>query len=124
MSHLAVFLFGPPRLERDGKVINVDTRKAIALLAYLAITNQRHTRDALAGLLWPDYDQSHARATLRRTLSALNKALAGNWLSIDRDTVGLSPDASFWLDINEFRHHLASYRTHDHSTSEVCPACL
>lgn len=124
MSHLAAFLFGPPRLERDGKVINVDTRKAIALLAYLAITNQRHTRDALAGLLWPDYDQSHARATLRRTLSALNKALAGNWLSIDRDTVGLSPETSFWLDVDAFNQHLAACRTHNHPPNETCSACL
>ncbi len=124
MSHLAAFLFGPPRLERDGEVVNVDTRKAIALLAYLAITKQRHSRDALAGLLWPDYDQSHARATLRRTLSALNKALAGNWLSIDRETVGLSSEASFWLDVDAFNHHLTVCRTHDHAPNETCPACL
>jgi predicted ATPase/DNA-binding SARP family transcriptional activator len=124
MSHLAAFLFGPPRLERDGEVINVDTRKAIALLAYLAITKQRHSRDALAGLLWPDYDQSHARATLRRTLSALNKALAGNWLSIDRETVGLRPEANFWLDVDAFNQHLATCRSHNHPPNETCPACL
>ncbi len=124
MSHLAVFLFGPPRLERDGEMINVDTRKAIALLAYLAVTNQRHSRDALAALLWPDYDQPHARATLRRTLSALNKALAGNWLSIDRETVGLTPGTSFWSDVDEFMQHPASCQMHGHSTNEVCPDCL
>jgi len=124
MSQLAVFLFGPPRLERDGEPTNVDTRKAIALLAYLAVTGQRHSRDALAALLWPDYDQSHARATLRRTLSALNKALAGNWLSIDRETVGLTTGTSFWLDVDEFNHYLAICRTHGHSTNETCPACL
>jgi predicted ATPase/DNA-binding SARP family transcriptional activator len=124
MYHLAAFLFGHPRLERDGEPINVDTRKAIALLAYLAITGQRHSRDTLAGLLWPDYDQSHARATLRRTLSALNKALAGNWLSIDRETVGLTAEASFWLDVDEFRRYQATCRAHGHATNETCPACL
>jgi predicted ATPase/DNA-binding SARP family transcriptional activator len=124
LSHLAVFLFGPPHLDRDGESINVDTRKAIALLAYLAVTKQRHSRDALAALLWPDYDQPHARATLRRTLSALNKALAGNWLSIDRETVGLTPGASFWLDIDEFNQQLTSCQTHGHTIHEVCPDCL
>jgi len=56
MSRLALFLLGPPRIERDGVLINVDTRKAIALLAYLAVTHQRHSRDVLASLLWPEYD--------------------------------------------------------------------
>lgn len=124
MSHLALYLFGPPRMERDGVVVNVDTRKAVALLAYLAVTRQRHSRDALAGLLWPEYDQPHARATLRRTLSALNKALAGGWLDVDRETVGLDQRSSFWLDIDEFHAHLAECRTHNHPSTATCPACL
>ena len=62
-----------------------------ALIAYLAVTRQRHSRDALANLLWPEYDQVHARATLRRTLSALNKSLEGDWLRVDREMIGLNP---------------------------------
>src|SRR5712692_8369794 len=124
MSHLAIFLFGPPRLERDGESISVDTRKAIALLAYLAITGQRHSRDTLAALLWPDYDQAHARATLRRTLSTLNKALDGPWLQIDRDTISLDFNSTFWVDVDEFHKHLAACRSHSHPASEVCHDCL
>ncbi|HEX8034295.1 MAG TPA: hypothetical protein VF510_10630, partial [Ktedonobacterales bacterium] len=70
MSRLTLRLFGTPRIECDGSPVVVDTRKALALLAYLALTRQQQSRDTLAALLWPDYDQSHARATLRRTLSA------------------------------------------------------
>ena len=77
MPGLKVLLLGPPRIERAGRPIQVDTRKAIALLAYLAVTGERHTRDALAALLWSESDQPSARAALRRTLSALNTALAG-----------------------------------------------
>jgi DNA-binding SARP family transcriptional activator len=33
-------LFGGPRIEHDGAEIEVDTRKAIALLAYLAVTRR------------------------------------------------------------------------------------
>ncbi|MBE3560404.1 MAG: alpha/beta hydrolase, partial [Ktedonobacteraceae bacterium] len=55
---------------------------------------QRHSRDTLAALLWPEYDQTHARATLRRTLSVLNKALAGQWLQIEREMVGLNWQAA------------------------------
>ena len=61
MAELRIALLGPPRVERDGAPIEVDTRKAIALLAYLALHPERHGRDAVAGLLWPDYDTEHAR---------------------------------------------------------------
>ena len=67
---LSVFLFGPPRVERDGRPVEPDTRKAIALLAYLAMTGHAEGRDRLAALLWPDADDERARGALRRTLSA------------------------------------------------------
>ncbi len=124
MSELALFLLGPPRIERDGVLLNVDTRKAIALIAYLAVTKQPQSRDTLAALLWPDYDQTHARATLRRTLSALNKALAGNWLSIDRERVSLNIISHIRVDVDEFYSHLVECKTHGHPASEVCSACL
>src|SRR5690349_561445 len=124
MSRLALSLFGPPRIERDGAPVNTDTRKAIALIAYLALTRQPHSRDALAALLWPEYDQQHARATLRRTLSALNKALAGEWLQIDRETISLQLRDGFWLDVEEFKSCLARCRAHHEQPGELCSACL
>src|SRR2546423_3474424 len=124
MSELALFLMGSPRIERDGIVLNVDTRKATALIAYLAVTKQPQSRDSLAALLWPEYDQAHARATLRRTLSALNKALAGPWLQIERETIVLDWQHDFWLDVDEFRTQLASCRSHQHPPAFVCDACL
>ncbi|GCF07614.1 AAA family ATPase [Dictyobacter arantiisoli] len=124
MPRLALFLFGSPSIEYAGKRLIVDTRKAIALLVYLAMTRQRYQRDMLANLLWPEYDQAHARATLRRTLSTLNKALNGEFLQVDRDTIALDPLAQIWIDVEAFRAHLATCRTHAHSTSETCAACL
>jgi predicted ATPase/DNA-binding SARP family transcriptional activator/class 3 adenylate cyclase len=124
MSRLSLYLLGPPRIERDGKPIQVDTRKAIALLAYLSIAGEGQRRDALVNLLWPEYDQAHGRAALRRTLSALRKALTGSWLDVDREKVGLNPDASVWLDVDQFRSHLARCRRHGHPASEVCSTCL
>jgi DNA-binding SARP family transcriptional activator len=96
------------------------------LLAYLAVTRAAgpHARDALAVLLWPDYDQHHARATLRRNISALNKALDGEWLEADRETIGLSASPDFWLDVDQFQQRLAECRSHGHPEAELCPACL
>ena len=91
-----LFLLGPPRIERDGVPVKVDTRKAIALVAYLAVTRQSHTRDALAALLWPDYDQTRARAALRRTLSTLRKALTGVEMDVDRENISVFSPMWAW----------------------------
>ncbi len=124
MSRLSLYLLGPPRIERDGVPIKVDTRKAIALLAYIAVTGESHRRDSLVNLLWPEYDQTRGRTALRRTLYALRKALAGAWLDVDRENIGLNPSADIWLDVDQFHRHLAECLTHGHPASQVCPACL
>ncbi|HEX9067373.1 MAG TPA: hypothetical protein VF807_01295 [Ktedonobacterales bacterium] len=56
MPELTFSLLGAPQLICDTAPISVDTRKAIAPLAYLAITHRPQARDALAALLWPEYD--------------------------------------------------------------------
>jgi DNA-binding SARP family transcriptional activator/Tfp pilus assembly protein PilF len=119
-----MLLLGAPRIAVDGVPVEVDTRKAIALLAYLALTGRRHTRDALSGLLWPEYAQRRARAALRRTLSSLSAARAGGWLEVGRESIGLVRDKT-WVDVDRFRELLAGCRTtHGHGESEVCAGCL
>ncbi len=124
MPRLMLYLLGPPRLERDGELIQVSRRKAVALIAYLAVTGGHHSRDTLATLLWPEYDQSRARADLRRTLSVLNRTLGEGWLTADRETAGLNPDADLWLDVDQFRQRLSACETHGHPVTEICPDCV
>ena len=68
VSQLTLSLLGPPHIARDGMPLQVDTRKAIALLAYLAVVGAPQRRDTLATLLWPDSDQPGARAGTFATL--------------------------------------------------------
>ena len=124
MARLNIYLLGAPRIEHDGQPVEPDTRKAIALLAYLAVTGKRHTRDALATLLWPEFDQIRGRAALRRTLSALKSALEGYGLAIQRDSLGLDPAADIWADVGNFHELLAECSTHGHPADEACPNCL
>ena len=124
MSQLTLHLLGAPGIGRDGAPIKVDTRKATALLAYLAVTGRGHAREALAALLWPEYDDEHARSALRRTLSTLRAALDAPHLVIDRETVSLIPGTGLWVDVTEFRARLAACRTHGHAAADVCHACL
>jgi predicted ATPase/DNA-binding SARP family transcriptional activator len=124
LTQLTIYLLGSPRFERNGENLNLDTRKASALVAYLAIVKQRQSRDALAALLWPEFDQTHARATLRRTLSTLNKALDGTSLEISREYVNLDFNAGIWVDVDEFHRFLSECQSHDHSPKEICLQCL
>jgi DNA-binding SARP family transcriptional activator/tetratricopeptide (TPR) repeat protein len=123
MATLAVRLLGPPIAELDGVPMEVDTRKATALLAYLAMTDRPHGRDPLAGLLWPDYDQASARAALRRTLSTLRKGLAGGWLVTRGDLIELER-AGLELDTEQFRSLVQRSAEHEHPSPAVCDECL
>ena len=62
MAHLKLFVLGAPRVEHDGQPLELNLRKALALLVDLAVSNQPQTRDALATLLWPDSDGREGRA--------------------------------------------------------------
>ncbi len=124
MTHLTIRLLGAPAIERDAAPVVMDTRKATALLAYLALTGRSHARETLAALLWPEYDDEHARGALRRTLSTLRSALGEAHLAVDRETVGLIPSAGLWVDVTEFRARLAAWRAHGHPAAEACAACL
>ena len=55
-----VRLFGPPEIRRASAVVAVDTRKAIAVLAYLAAEGGPVSRETLAGLLWSESSQTKA----------------------------------------------------------------
>ena len=124
MPAYALYLLGSPRIERDGIPVDVDTRKAIALLAYLAISGTPHQRDSLAGLLWPDYDQTSARAALRRTLSALNKALDNKGLQVSRESLLFDPNSGIFIDLIEFRSLVEQVRQHHPANQPVCDDCL
>ncbi len=102
MSQLSLFLLGMPRLTQDGQPIEINRRKVMALLIYLALTDAPHSRDTLATLLWPEFDQSRARGALRRTLSVLNTTLGEGWLETTRESVGLNKSEQFWIDVTQF----------------------
>lgn len=75
-------------------LIQFPTRKARALLAYLAFRpGQAHSRDEVADLLWSTRGDEQARGSLRRTLSDLRKSLSDpQWLIIDGDMLALGTD--------------------------------
>jgi DNA-binding SARP family transcriptional activator len=109
MSRARLLLLGPPRIERDGQPIELDTRKAIALVAYLAVTGQPQGRDRIAAMLWPDADTERARGALRRTLSTLRTGLGGDELRSDGLRITLDAGA-IEVDVRKFRSLVAEGR--------------
>jgi DNA-binding SARP family transcriptional activator/tetratricopeptide (TPR) repeat protein len=90
VTGISLALLGPPIVERDTTLVTFDTKKAIAVLALLAISGREQSRERLAAQLWPDSDGAHARGSLRRTLS-VTAAAVGEGLSITRNAVALRP---------------------------------
>ena len=119
---LSIRLLGPVEIRVDSEPLAVDTRKAVALLAYLAVTGRPASRESIAALLWPESDGADARGALRRTLSVLNASLGGRGLRIDRRSVELGADAVD-LDLDAFRGLLGRAREHAHDPSAACDAC-
>jgi DNA-binding SARP family transcriptional activator/tetratricopeptide (TPR) repeat protein len=105
MTELNLALLGPPVIRRDGVPVSFDTRKAIALLALLAVTGREYSREQLADLLWPEADSAKGRASLRRTLSVTAAAMRAA-LIITRAGVTLEPSV-VRLDVREFETLIA-----------------
>src|SRR5262245_25505836 len=106
MALLKLLLLGSPRLERDGGPIELNLRKALALLVYLAVSGQGRSGDAPAPLLGPESDAREGRARLRRTLHRLNEALGDDVLHAGSDVIRLHPASNLWLDCAAFRQHV------------------
>ena len=94
MARLSLTLLGgfQARLEPGGAV-SLPTRKAQALLAYLALPlGQAHPRSKLAALLWGGIREESARKSLRQALFEIRKALATtepSSLVVTGDTIAL-----------------------------------
>jgi predicted ATPase/DNA-binding SARP family transcriptional activator len=111
MPHLSVFLLGSPRVELAGAPVDINRRKAMALLAYLLATRQPHSREVLAALFWPEADQSRAFAYLRTTLWTLNAALGDEWIAAEHDTVAIRSGVDLWVDVWQFDALVAATST-------------
>ncbi len=81
----------------SGAQIEIPTRKAQAVLAYLALQpGKALSRDKLASLLWSDRGDKQAHGSLRQALTVLRKALETvdpPPLIVDRGCVAIEPGA-------------------------------
>jgi DNA-binding SARP family transcriptional activator len=114
---LRVRLLGDLTIEVDGTVVDPPaSRRARALLGWLAVERRMHGRSSLAAKFWPDVLDESARTSLRSALSALRRALGPDserYLIATRDEVGLAGDSLVWTDLAAFDDRVAEGRLED-----------
>ena len=83
------------------------SRKALALFLYLAIIDQPVPRTTVAHLLWPDNDETRARANLSWALNHLKKHFPG-CISAERHTLRFLPNPHISIDLHQLQTHFAA----------------
>lgn len=102
---LVVRLLGQFSVQLTDRPIDIPSRPAQTLFAYLILNpGTTHRRERLAGLLWPDANESNARSNLRHTLWRIRKALGDEGGTVeyfvgDDLAVSFNPDSPYWLDV-------------------------
>jgi DNA-binding SARP family transcriptional activator len=110
---LRVRVLGELTVEEDGRALEPPgSRRAWALLGWLAMHPGLHPRADVAARFWPDVLDSSARQSLRNALWELRRALgtAGAVVVAERDRVGLDPACGTWVDAADFSALLAAGR--------------
>ena len=116
---LRLTLLGSPQvLLGDQPVTAFATYKAQALLFYLAVSGQPHSRDALATLLWEGMTDAQAKKNLRTVLPDL-RSLLGEYLQIDRQTAAFRRASPYWLDVESLRDTLTPGRLWESGTDSL-----
>ena len=99
-------MLGELAIELDGTTLEPPpSKRARALLGWLALDRRMHARAGLSARFWPDVLDESARTSLRSALSALRRALGPDserYLLATRDEIGLADDSLVWTDLGEF----------------------
>ncbi len=97
---LFVHLLGQAQISRNGDPIDIPGHRPLALLAYLLVTGEAHSRKHLVDLLFEGPDDP--RAALRWTLFKLRKAIGPEYLLADRQEIAFNLESDYWLDVAAF----------------------
>lgn len=106
MPNLEIHLLGPPRVLVSGRALRIRRRKALALIAFLALSRTPPTRESLAAMFWPEAGREGSQGQLRNHLWVLRKAGLEPWLSTDGDAVELRQGEGVRIDVRELRRLL------------------
>lgn len=127
VGKLTIAVLGTPTVYHAGQLLTFPTRKALALLIYLAVQGGVHSRDKISAFFWPDSAPDQGRTALRTTLvqlrntldegSASSKSSLANFshsqtshLQTDRDALQVNVDSDIELDVQTLQAALQVQR--------------
>ncbi len=118
---LQIRLLGVPTVTFQERPLKFRSRKVLALLVYLLVTGERHNRNSLMALLWPESDPKRASASLRSTVARLRRALAvaGEFIVTEPGVVSFDFERPSSLDL-----HLLGTAVHPDATPDDMQAAL
>ncbi len=112
---LSIITLGELAITRNGTAIEgLASRKAEALLVFLACNPGAHSREVLADMLWDDLTPDRARGNLSVLMTSLRQQL-GDYFETTRHTLAFSQAQPHWLDALELQ------RTFEDARREVQP---
>lgn len=118
---LEIITLGGLEIRKDGHPLpGLASRKAEALLVYLAANPQAHSRETLADLLWDDRPPAQALGNLRVLLNSLRKPL-GEMLAITRQSVCLPPGSGWQLDALHFETSIRTQQQRERGGLTLTP---
>ena len=101
---VTVRTLGPPSVAVGETALRFPSRKALALVLYVALRNTPCSRSSLATLLWPDSAPERAMTSLRSTLARVRRTFEDvevDPLAADRQSVWLREGVSVRVDAGE-----------------------
>jgi DNA-binding SARP family transcriptional activator/TolB-like protein len=111
---LGLSLFGTFEASFGGRQVSLRSRKAAALLGYIALSDSgAETRERLVGLLWSESEEARARGSLRQTLRELRQAfdvVGYGGMRADKTIVALDREhlaVDLWQVVREAEEHRA-----------------
>jgi predicted ATPase/DNA-binding SARP family transcriptional activator len=120
--HLA--LLGQLDIRQNGvPLADFESRKAQALLCYLAVTRQKHSRAVLAGLLWPEIPEVKALMNLRKAVTLLHRYVDEH-VHVTRRSLAFNFDTPYRLDVGQFEVAMSIRRDVSPATVEVMKEAL
>ncbi len=103
-------LLGGLRIECIGRAVALESRKHLALVAYLAVTGTPQPRDKLAGLFWGDWPNARARRYLSRAVWDANRHLSLDppVLLATAPALAINRQCHYELDVEVFERRAAA----------------
>jgi predicted ATPase len=117
---IRLHFFGYPHAESKGEGIELRSRRAWGLLAFLLLTAMEHSRESISTLFWPDLAANRASANLRNLLWVINQTKLAACVGASRSTLRADREADVWVDVHAFRDAVADVTT----GNDVTPAAL